>query len=133
MSPAGADEVGDLYLVGLAVPVDPADALFEPVGVERDVVVDDPVAVPLQVDALAGGVGGEQDPHRVAVGVGLERGLEVLALVLVHAAEQQAEPVPAQAPRASGCPASHCWVARYSVKTMTRSSVPSRRPGGRRG
>ena len=97
--PAGADEVGDLYLVGLAVPVHAADPLFEPVGVERDVVVDDPVAVPLQVDALARGVGREQDAHRVAVQAGLERGLEVLALVLVHAAEQQAEPVPAQAPR----------------------------------
>ena len=65
--PAGADEVGDLYFVCLAVPVHAADSLFEPVGVERDVVVDDPVAVPLQVDALARGVGREQDAHRVAV------------------------------------------------------------------
>ena len=97
--PACADEVGHLHLMRLAVPVDPADALFQPVGVERDVVVDHPVAVPLQVDALARGVGGEQDAQRVTVRVSLERGLQVLPLLLVHAAVQQAEPVPAQAAR----------------------------------
>ena len=56
-------EVADLGRLGLAVTVDAADALLEPVGVERDVEVDQSVAVVLQVDALAGGVGGEQDPH----------------------------------------------------------------------
>ena len=58
------DEVEDLRLAGLAVPVDPADALLQPRRVERDVEVDQAVAVRLQVDALAGGVGGEQHPDR---------------------------------------------------------------------
>ena len=65
--PARADEVGDLYFVRLAVAVDAADPLFQLVRVERDVVVDQPVAVSLQVDTFAGGVGGEQDAHRVMV------------------------------------------------------------------
>ncbi len=56
--PAGADEVGDVDRAGLAEAVDAADALLEPVRVERDVVVDDAAAVGLQVDALAGAVGG---------------------------------------------------------------------------
>ena len=54
----------------LAVAVDAADPLLEPVGVERDVVVDQAVAVRLQVDALAGGVGGQQDADRCLAWVG---------------------------------------------------------------
>ena len=57
-------EVVHLGLLVLAVAVDPADPLLEAVGVERDVEVHQAVAMPLQVDALAGGVGGEQDPDR---------------------------------------------------------------------
>ena len=54
----------------LAVAVDPADPLLQPGRVERDVEVHQPVAVGLQVDALAGGVGGDQDPDRLLVRVG---------------------------------------------------------------
>jgi hypothetical protein len=95
--PAGADEVLDLDGLGLAVPVQPADPLLQPVGVERDVVVDDPVAVQLQVDALAGAVVPEQDPDQVTVRRGLERVLDALPERIVHPAVQQAQAVPAQA------------------------------------
>jgi hypothetical protein len=60
--------VPDLRGLRLAVPVDAADPLFELVRVERDVVVDQPVAVLVQVDALAGRVGGQQDADLVLVG-----------------------------------------------------------------
>ena len=65
--PALADEVPDLRSLRLAVPVDAADPLLKLVRVERDVVVDQPVAVLVQVDALAGRVGGQQDADLVLV------------------------------------------------------------------
>ena len=65
-------EVVHLGCAGLAVAVDAADALLQPGRVERDVEVDQPVAVGLQVDALPGGVGGHQDAHWVVGGVGGE-------------------------------------------------------------
>ena len=46
----------------LADPVDAAEALFQPVRVPRQVVVDHQVAA-LQVDAFAGGVGRQQYLH----------------------------------------------------------------------
>ena len=88
VAPAGADEVADVGGGLLAVAVDAADPLLEPVRVERDVVVDQAVAVALQVDALAGGVGGEQDADRVLGRVGLERQPQLLALVGGDAAVQ---------------------------------------------
>ena len=110
VAPARADEVADVGCVLLAVAVDAADALLQPVRVERDVVVDQAVAVALQVDALAGGVGGEQDADRVLGRVGLERQPQLLALVGGHAAVQLRDvrvvhsPAGAAARRASaGC------------------------------
>ncbi len=41
---------------------DPAVALLEPGGGPGDVVVDDPAAALLHVDALGGGVGRQQEP-----------------------------------------------------------------------
>ena len=55
--------------LGLADAVDAAEPLLEAVGVPRQVVIDHQVG-PLEVDALARGVRGEQHPH---VGVVLER------------------------------------------------------------
>jgi hypothetical protein len=81
---------------GLAVTVDAAVALLQAVGVPGDFVVDQPVAVPLQVDALAGGVGGEQDADRRQARVGLELGLDPLPLPLVHAAVQHGQPLAAE-------------------------------------
>ena len=48
----GRHEVVDLRVLALAVAVDAAGSLLELVGVEGDVVVDQPVAVVLEVDAL---------------------------------------------------------------------------------
>ena len=97
--PADTDEVADVHRAGLAEAVDAADALLEPVRIERNVVVQDAAAVGLQVDALAGGVGGEQDADRVARRWRLEGGLEVFAGGGVHPAVQQAKSVAAEASR----------------------------------
>ena len=66
-SRSAGDELVDLRRVLLAVAVDAADPLLQPGRVERDVEVDQPVAVRLQVDALAGGVGGDEDPDLLLV------------------------------------------------------------------
>ena len=54
------DQVPEVADLGLADAVDAAEALFQAVGVPGQVVVDHEVGA-LEVDALAGGVGGEQD------------------------------------------------------------------------
>ena len=72
-------QVADL---GLADAVDAAEPLLEAVGVPRQVVVDHQVRA-LEVDALAGGVGGEQHLH---LGVVLERLLRLQPLLAPHAA-----------------------------------------------
>ena len=59
-------QVADLHDLLLAVPVDAAVALLQPVGVPRQLVVDDDVAAVLQVQALSGGVGGQQHRARRA-------------------------------------------------------------------
>ena len=51
--------------------------------------VDHAVALELEVDALACGVGGEQDADRRAIGRRLELRLDALALVDIHAAVEQ--------------------------------------------
>ena len=94
--PALPDEVPDLGVCRLAVPVDAADPLLQLVRVERDVVVDQPVAVLVQVDALAGRVGGEQDADLVLVGRCLERQPELLPLPGVHPAVEQLDPLAGQ-------------------------------------
>ena len=53
------DHVPQMADLGLANPVDTAKALFQPVGVPGQVVVDHQVGV-LQVDAFASGIGGNQ-------------------------------------------------------------------------
>ena len=74
---AGADEVVDVHLIGLLpVAVHAAVALFHPVWVPRDFVVNQLRAVILQVDAFGGGIGREQDAHRRFLRVGLERRLD---------------------------------------------------------
>ena len=56
------DEVPQVARLLLADAVDAAEALLDPVRVPRQVVVDHQVG-DLQVDALAGGVGGDEDLH----------------------------------------------------------------------
>ena len=55
------DQVPQVADLGLADPVDAAEPLLDPVRVPRQVVVDHQVGA-LQVQALAGGVGGDQHP-----------------------------------------------------------------------
>ena len=75
----------------------------------------------LEVDAFAGGVGGEQDADGRVLGVGLESGFDALAVVRVHAAVEGQERSPSVKPSVGEEVVSHFWVARYSVKMMTRS------------
>ena len=56
------DEVPQVADLGLADAVDAAEALLDAVRVPRQVVVDHQVRA-LEVEALAGGVGGDQDEH----------------------------------------------------------------------
>ena len=76
------DQVPEVADLGLADAVDAAEALLEAVRVPRQVVVDHQVGA-LQVDALAGGVGGQQHLH---LGVVPERLLRLQPLLAAHAA-----------------------------------------------
>ncbi len=58
------DEVEHLRVAGLAVAVDAADPLLEARRVERDVEVDQPMAVRLQVDALPSRIGCQEHSDR---------------------------------------------------------------------
>ena len=86
-------EVVDLRLCGLPVAVDAADALLQPRRVERDVEVDQPVAVGLQVDAFTGGVGGQQHPHRFLGRVRGELRADVLTILGRRRALDDGQPV----------------------------------------
>ena len=81
-------EVVHVAGVPLADAVDAPEALLDAVGVPRQVVVDEDVRH-LQVDALAGGVGGHEHAH---LGVLLEVGLHAPPLVAVHATAYGAQP-----------------------------------------
>ena len=68
------DGVGRLELA-----VDPAVALLDPAGVPRQVEVEEVGAVRLEVQALPGGVGGDEDAQRILGRVGVEPPLDLLA------------------------------------------------------
>ena len=78
----GGDQVPEVADLGLADAVDTAEALLEAVGVPGQVIVDHEVGA-LEVDAFAGGVGGEEDAH---LGVVAERFLGGMALLAAQAA-----------------------------------------------
>lgn len=63
------DEVPEVALVALADAVDAAETLFEAVGVPGEVVVDHEVRA-LEVDAFAGGIGGDEDGDGGVAGEG---------------------------------------------------------------
>ena len=64
--PARRDEMEDIHFGGvLPMPVDPAIALFQPVGVPRNLPVQQPMAMGLKVDPLTGGVGRQQESTRI--------------------------------------------------------------------
>jgi hypothetical protein len=75
----GRRSSGSAPRLGLEGAVDAAVALLEAGGVPGDVEVEEVGAGGLEVDALAGGVGGEQDAHGVVGGVGVEGALDLFA------------------------------------------------------
>ncbi len=94
-----ADEVVDENSLGLlAVAVDTAVPLLHAVGVPRNLVVDQPGAVVLEVETFGGGIGGQQDAHGALVGSGLERRFDRFPLLRVHAAVHRHQPVAAREP-----------------------------------
>jgi hypothetical protein len=78
----GGDEVPQVTDLWLADAMDAAEALLEPIGVPREVVVDHQVRA-LESDALSGGVGGDED---LDIGVVQEGLLDFPSLVAVDAA-----------------------------------------------
>ena len=74
-------EVEDCGGLSLAVAVDASHPLLQAGGVEGDVEVDQAVAVGLQVDALASGVGGHEDAHVLLGWIGVEACPDVLSLL----------------------------------------------------
>ena len=89
---ADGNEVEHLRVLGLAIAVDAADALFEARRVPRDVEVHQAVAVRLQVDALTRGVRGDEHANLLVVGIGGEPQPDQLALVGVGGALDHGEP-----------------------------------------
>ncbi len=79
------DQVPQMADLGLANPVDPAEALFQPVRVPGQVVVHHQMGA-LQVDALAGGVRGEQ---HLNLRVAEEALLRLASLLAAHGAVNQ--------------------------------------------
>ncbi len=82
----------DLFRL-LSMAVDTAVALLHHVGVVGYLQVDQHVAVVLEVDALGSGIGGQQDADLGVPGVGLEGGLHLLTLVLIHATMENGESI----------------------------------------
>ena len=82
----------------LAVAVHPPVALLHPVGVERDLHVDQPVALPVEVDPLGGRVGGQQDADLGGGRVVVELPDDPLPLVGSEAAVEHLHPIPHRRP-----------------------------------
>ena len=74
------------FLLPLQGSVHAAVALFQAGRVPRHVEVEDVRAVALQVHALASGVGGQQNTHRILLRRPVERALNLLALAVGHSA-----------------------------------------------
>ena len=76
----------------LQLAVDAAVALLQLARVPGDIEVDQVLAMVLQVHPFPGGIGGDQDPQRLLIRVGVEAGLEPLAVVFAHAAAEALHP-----------------------------------------
>ena len=74
-------EVEDRGGLPLAVAVDTPHPLLQAGRIEGNVEVDQTVAIGLQVDTLAGGVGGHEDAHVLLGWIGVESRPDVLALI----------------------------------------------------
>jgi hypothetical protein len=57
-----SDQIPEVADLGLTDAVDPAEALFDAIGVPRQVVIDHQMGA-LEIDTLPGGVGGDEDLH----------------------------------------------------------------------
>ena len=122
---AGEDQRAELRLVGLAVAVDTAVALLDADQRPRHVVVDQLVALAVQVDALGGHVTGEQDAYG---GVGQAEVLDDTASAARRtarrasraAASASALPLKPSAPGTASRSHSSVWTR--SEKTTTRVS-----------
>ena len=89
----GVGEVEDVDCGGsLAVPVDAAVALLHSVRVERHLHVHKPVARPVQVDALGGGISRDQHPYFGLGRVVVELSNDPLACLGVEPAVEQLDP-----------------------------------------
>jgi hypothetical protein len=66
--------------VGLQLAVDAAVALLHPAGVPGNVEMEKVPAMRLQVEALARCIRGDQNPHRMLLGIGIEGFLDAVAL-----------------------------------------------------
>ena len=88
----GRDEVEDQAVLALAVAVDAAHPLLQPVRVPRDVVVEQDVA-DLKVDAFAGGLGGDQNLDRAFAELllGVQARARLVARARLHAAVDAAD------------------------------------------
>jgi len=92
------DEVVAAHLgLGLQRPVDAAVALLHARRVPRHVDVEQIGAVVLEVEALARGVGRDEDAHRVLVGIAVERLLDRSACLVAHAAMEDRDAIGALA------------------------------------
>lgn len=76
--------------------VDAAISLFHARRIPGNVEMEEVGAVALQVHALAGGIGGDEDSHRIRVRIPVERGLDLLALVVRQAAVKLQDAILAQ-------------------------------------
>ena len=83
---AGRHEMMSEHIVFLAMAVHTAVALFEAIRIPRDLVVHDPVAIILKIDAFRGGIGCQEDANFGLFRRRLEGGFDLLALLDVHTA-----------------------------------------------
>src|SRR5262249_49595762 len=77
----------------LKLPVDPTVALLHAAWVPRDVEVEEVGAVVLEVDALSGRVGRDQDPQGMLRRVHVEGSLDLLPALLAHPTRERGEPL----------------------------------------
>src|SRR5205807_9611654 len=90
MAELAADKVVDVDLGGpLAMTVDTPVALLQAIGIPGDFVVNEAATMALQVDALAGGIRCQQDPHLRFTRVCLASGLDSFGLFGFHAPVQR--------------------------------------------
>ena len=88
----GRDEIEDQTIEKLAVPVDAAHALLQPIGIPRDVVVKEDVAA-LEIDPLAGRFRGNENLNTAVFELllGIEPAVRLFPRAGFHAAVNEAD------------------------------------------